>query len=221
LKRKEFNPKPVKKTLTCYILEGTWWSSRETPQILPYFQALANSGKGIELSHRTFRNLEDLMYWIRKIRKNEGAFLYIASHGVGLSLVPTSSNEKIENRKVIEALKEAKPGAISFLHFGCCEMIDANNRRACLDAYLTASNAKWVSGYDMAVDWLPSTLLDIALIAELAVPYYQDTRVKTPRLSIRGLKFIRDYEQLVRSLRFSAAYRDTQGYTRLYPARLH
>jgi hypothetical protein len=190
----------MKRNLTCYILEGTWWSTRETPQILPYFQALANSGKGIELSHRTFRNIDDLVYWIRKIRKNEGAFLYIASHGEGLKLVPTSKNEKINNTDVIEALKQAKPGAISFLHFGCCEMIDANNRRSCLDAYLTASNAKWVSGYDRTVDWLPSTLLDLALIAELAVPYYADARTTTPRLSIRGRNFINNYEQLVRSL---------------------
>jgi hypothetical protein len=211
----------MKKILPLYILEGTWWSNRETPQILPYFQALENSGNRIELSHRTFRNIDDLIYWMRKIPRNEGAFLYIACHGEGLSLVPTSRNEKVGNEEVVKALEMIKPGAVSFLHFGCCEMVDPFRRRDCLNSYLTASNARWVSGYVAEVDWLPSTLLDLALIAELAVPYHRDSRIIDPRLSVRTSYFIRNYEQLVRSLRFSAAYRNKKGETTLYPARLH
>lgn len=211
----------MKKVLSFYILEGTWWSTRETPQILPYFQALANSGNRIALSHRTFRNLDDLIYWIRRIPRNEGAFLYIASHGEDLCLIPTKREEKIANADVVKALSQARKGAISFLHFGCCEMIDAGDRRKCLNEYLNASNARWVSGYVDEVDWLPSTLLDLALIAELAVPYHSDARIIDPRLGVRTHNFIRNYEQLVRSLRFSAAYRNRKGKTTLYPARLH
>ncbi len=162
--------------ISCYVLEGTWWSNREVPQVLPYFQALENSGNRINLSHRTIRNIEDINYWVSKIRKNEKAFLYFACHGENQMLVP--SDNPISSDKLHRALRQAKEGAIEFIHFGCCEMISPNERRRSLEAYLSVSGAKWVSGYSKAIDWLPSMLLDLALIADLAIPYHE---LKFPR----------------------------------------
>lgn len=201
------------KPMTVYMLEGTWWSARETPQVLPYLQALENSGDKIKLAYSTIRNDDDIAYVVSKIKPNEHAFLYIACHGEEQSLYPVDE-EEITNEELCNALK-AKPGAIDFLHIGCCDMIKlkgTNARKESLKKYLDASGAIWVSGYATYVDWLPSTLLELALISELAIPY-NDKRIrkKAPRLSRRGESFIEDYKQLAKSLKFSGAYRNEKS----------
>jgi len=206
-------------SISCYIFEGTWWSNREVPQILPYFQALEISGNRIKLSHRTFRNADDISHWISRIPADERAFVYFACHGEKQQLVPVDGRSPIKNENLLDALATAKNDAIDFLHFGCCEMISENNRRKSLESYLLASNAKWVSGYAKTIDWLPSTLLDLALVAELAVPYYNDSKKKKVKLSFRGRRFLKYYEQLVRSLEFSGAYMNGCGNIELFPKR--
>ena len=201
------------------MLEGTWWSNREVPQVLPYFEALSNTGNRINLSHRTFRNVDDICYWVSKIKKNERAFLYFACHGENLRLIPADGRSPIENDKLIDALGNAKYGAIEFLHFGCCEMISREKRKDSLNKYLSASNAKWVSGYSESVDWLRSMLLDMALVADLAIPYHEDGKKKNVKLSFRGRRFMKDYEQLVRNLGFSGAYDNGAGKIELFPKR--
>jgi hypothetical protein len=201
------------------MLEGTWWSNREVPQVLPYFEALVKSGNRINLSHRTFRNAEDIAYWVSKIRKNEKAFLYFACHGENQNLVPADGRSPISNNKLLECLETAKEGAIEFIHFSCCEMLSRNNRRESLERYLKSSGAKWASGYSESADWLQSTLLDLALVADLAVPYHNDGKKKNVKLSFRGRSFLKDYEQLVRSLGFSGAYNNGRGKVELFPKR--
>jgi hypothetical protein len=205
-------------TISCYIFEGTWWNHRETPQILPFFLALQNSGNRINLSHRTFRNADDIGFWISKIKKDEKAFVYFACHGENLKLIPTDSNKAINNDELLKAIaNNAKSGAIEFLHFSCCEMISKENKRLTLKNYLNASKAKWVSGYSESVDWLESTLLDLTLIAKLALPYNNDSNKISPKLSIRAKNFSLNYEQLIRSLKFSGAYKNGKGEVELFP----
>lgn len=206
-------------TMPCYILEGTWWSNREVPQVLQYFSALANSGNRINLSHRTFRNAEDIRYCVSRIGKNERAFLYFACHGDDQQLVPADGRSPISNSDLLEALDSSKKGAIEFIHFGCCEMISSDNRRESLESYLVASKGKWASGYSKSPDWLQSTLFDLALVADLAVPYHNDGKEKRVKLSFRGRRFLKDYEQLVRSLGFSGAYNNKAGNIELFPRR--
>jgi len=205
--------------ISCYILEGTWWSNREVPQVLPYFQALEITGNRINLSLRTFRSVDDIAYWISKISRGERAFVYFACHGDKQQLVPSDGRSPISNSHLLNALTAAKDGAIDFLHFGCCEMISPGNRRESLESYLLASKSKWVSGYSKSVDWLQSTLLDLALVAELAVPYHNDRKRGNVKLSFRGRKFLKNYEQLVRSLEFSGAYKNGNNKVELFPKR--
>lgn len=204
-----------KMTMTLYILEGSWWNNREVPQVLPYFQALENSGNRINLSHRTFRNVEDIEYWVSKIPKNEKAFLYFACHGEDQKLIPADGRSPISNEKLLNSLRVAKKGAIEFVHFSCCEMISPDNRSKSLKGYLGASNAKWVSGYSERVDWLQSIFLDLALITNLAIPYHNERN----GFSYKGRSFLNDYEQLVRSLGFSGGYNNGRGKVQLFPQR--
>jgi hypothetical protein len=201
------------------ILEGTWWSNHEVPLVLPYFQALASSHRGIDVSHRTFRNASDIEHYVKKIKTGSGAFLYFACHGDQGHLVPANWRSKIPPEELYNALGGAKSDAVSFVHFGCCEMVTDGKRRESHQAVLDASGAIWTSGYVRTVDWLQSTFLDLALITEVFVPQSGIQDGRTKRLSAKAKAFLEDYEQLARQLGFSAMSKVTGG-TKLFPERL-
>jgi len=203
----------------CIILEGSWWRAHEPPLILPYFQALASSHHGFNLSHRTIRSADDIDYWIKKVPKGSRSFVYFACHGENLELQPVGRRSHVTRERLLNALSNAKDGAIAFLHFGCCEMIDAAHRRQNLQSLADSSRAYWVSGYTTSVDWLTSTLLDLALAAELYLAFADAGLKRGPKLQANAKRFIANYEHLARRLGFSGlSY--LYGGNRLFPARL-
>ncbi len=201
-----------------WILEGVWWQNREAPHVLPYFEALQRSHGPLALAHKSFRSAEDIEFWVKRISKNASVFLYFACHGSNLDLQPVDGRSSIHREDLLAALKCAKPGAIAFLHFGCCEMVDASNRRATLNELAEACGARWVSGYTESVDWLQSTLIDLAVVGDLYIPYH---RMKRPQIRPRAKKFVTRYEQLARELGFSGLATDSAGTGWLVPQRLH
>jgi hypothetical protein len=201
------------------VLEGAWWSNHEVPLVLPYFHALSISHRDIDLSHRTIRSVEDIGFYVKRIPKNSGAMLYFACHGEELHLEPVGKRAKINQQELLDALGEAKEGAVSFVHFGCCEMIDPNARRETHQKILAASGAKWSSGYTTSVDWLQSMFLDLALVKEVFVPQCASEDGRVTRLKKRASEFVSSYEQLVRKLGFSVLANVTGG-AQLFPDRL-
>jgi hypothetical protein len=209
-----------KRRAPCYIFEGTWWANREVLQVLPYLQALRESDGHLDLSHRTFRSANDLTYWFGRIPRTERAFVYVACHASDGNLYPTDGRSPVVWEKLCEALGAARPGAMEFLHFGSCGIVDARDRRGSLESLADASNARWVSGYVRPIDWLPSMLLDLALVGELFLPFYHETRTRRPHLKARTHWFLRSYEQLARELGFSGLARNLAGVDALIPRRL-
>jgi hypothetical protein len=205
----------------CYILEGSWWKAHELPQVLPYFQALAATQGTISLAHRTIRSIDDIAYWVKKIPKNGRSFLYFACHGEGLDLLPGGRRSRVSRDALLDVLSEAKVGAIAFLHFGCCEMVDPRHRRRSLQDLADASGAYWVSGYTSSVDWLRSMFLDLALLAEVYLTFAKTGNRRGPKLQSHVQRFIRDYEQLARALGFSGLSRGVVAKDNLFPQRLH
>ena len=202
-----------------YILEGTWWSNKEVPLVLPYFSALASSHRGFELSHRTIRTAADIAHYVGGIPTGANAFVYIACHGQGTTLLPAGKKSAVPYAETVNALGTAKkkPGAVSFVHFGCCEMVGPN-RRGSHAAILEATGAKWASGYTKSVDWLRSTFLDLALIVDVFQPFIARKNKMGPKIKHGAKGFMRDYDQLARSLGFSALSH-VSGTTQLFPAR--
>jgi hypothetical protein len=210
----------MSKRAPVYILEGTWWSNHEVPLILPYFHALATSHREIDLSHRTIRGADDIAYYVSKISRNAGAFLYFACHGKRQRLSPSDGRSTVPPEELLAALSQAKAGAIAFVHFGCCEMVATSARRQTHEKISGATGARWVSGYTTPVDWLQSTLLDIALVSEVFVPDHQAKAKQGRKLKPRAEQFIKNYEQLARELGFSALAETSSGQL-LFPERLH
>jgi len=145
--------------------------------------------------------------------------LYFACHGEKLHLKPARERDRVNQAELLAALDTAKEGAVSFIHFGCCEMIAPNARRETHQRILNASKAKWSSGYTKDVDWLQSMLLDLALVTEVFVPQCASTDGRVTQLKKKATDFVCFYEQLARELGFSALSRVTVG-AELFPARL-
>lgn len=202
------------------ILEGSWWSNHEVPLVLPYFNALATSHREIDLSHKSIRGADDIAYYVSRISKNAGAMLYFACHGSDLSLYPADGRSPIRQDALSKALAGAKEGAISFIHFGCCEMVAASDRRGSHQRILDCCEAKWVSGYTKSIDWLQSIFLDLALVSEVFVPDHKASDGRNAPLKRQADNFIKMYEQLARELGFSALSKVSAG-PLLFPERLH
>ena len=202
------------------ILEGLWWSNHEVPLVLPYFNALASSHSEIDLCHRTIRCVEDIEYYVSHISKNAGAMLYFACHGSDLKLYPTDKRSPISQEALLNALTKAKQGAVSFIHFGCCEMVATNDRRTNHLKVLKTCGAKWASGYTKSINWLQSTLLDLALVAEVFVQDHKISDGRTAPLKTQTENFVRMYEHLARELGFSVLAKVSSGF-KLAPERLH
>lgn len=200
------------------ILEGAWSDEHELPQILPYFQALAVTHDDIEIAHRTFRNADDIAFYVSQIGKNEGVMLYFACHGYKGALQP-SAGTQITLDDVETALGKAEAGAIAFVHFGSCEMVIHGRRRESHLKIMQACGAKWVSGYTKPVDWLPSTFLDLMLVAGIYAPQHGQSDGRAKRINHNANSFYEMYEQTARTLGFSALSVDAAG-ERLYPAAL-
>lgn len=202
------------------ILEGAWEETHESPKILPFFVALANTNTDIELKHRTFRNTDDIRHYVSSIPKGAKAMLYFACHGADRELAPEHKGPRITEIELLEALKSSNEGAISFIHFGCCEMVSEAKRRKWHENILEASGARWCSGYTKSVDWLASTLLDMALVSEVFVPSNLAADGRSAPLKRKADAFIHNYEQLARSMGFSALTNVSAG-PLLFPMRLH
>jgi hypothetical protein len=201
------------------ILEGAWEDEHEVPQILPYFQALAvTHPDDIEISHRTFRNVNDIEFYASQIGKNEGVLLYFACHG-GDGMLQPSGDTSISLDLVAQALGKAREGAIAFVHFGSCEMVLAGRRRESHRTIMDACGAKWVSGYTKSVDWLPSTFLDLMLVTSIFKPQHGETDGRAARINHNANRFFEMYEQTARHLGFSALSVNATG-EKLYPAAL-
>ena len=206
--------------VSLYVLEGAWDKPHEAPQVLPYFEAYANTFRAIDFNHRTFRCIEDVEYYVSRLPKGKRAFLYFACHGEVGSLIPSDAKNKIPSAKINNALSRAKENAIGFVHFGCCSYVRAepNARRATLSAIQSASGAAWVSGYTTDVDWLPSTLLDLALINDIYVPWAREPTQKAKhekRINV----FSKSYAELCKALGLSAL-NNVSGNEKLFPSKV-
>lgn len=196
--------KSKKKTpskLKIMILEGAWEKPTQQPQILPFFNALAAAQGDYLVMYRTFRNNDDIKYYVNKLEKNGEYLLYFSCHAKDLKLQPAGKANKIELNELLDALKGAKKKhAIKYIHFGCCEMVSKNDCKKSLGEFMNASGAQWASGYTKDIDWIPSTLLDLAIIEEiLCYAHFGEGKHK-----LKIVEFLKTYGSLVKSIGFRA-----------------
>ena len=164
------------------ILEGTWWSNHEVPLILPYFHALATSHREIDLSHRTIRGADDIAYYVRRSRATRGHFSTLPAMGSGSGFRPPMAVRRFRPRDCSRPWRRRKPARLRSCTSGAARWSRRRHAARPMRRSRRRPGARWVSGYTTPVDWLQSTLLDIALVSEVFVPDHQaqaETSAKT------------------------------------------
>ena len=152
---------------TVVVLEHIWddrpLALNKDVSVLPYIDGVCRLSD-YELFYGKYVGGVGFDEWIERFKtildyKDRRIILYLAGHGSNRSL----------GGKNIKTLLETVWKAANYLNIEGCilggcfvgQNIDEIKRS------MTASNLTWVVGYKHAVDWLPSTLLDINIISTM------------------------------------------------------
>ncbi len=92
-----------------YVFEGSWSRRNEAPQVLPYLQAYEQTYRDVRIHHRTFRNSDDLGYYLSEIAARDRAFVYVACHAQNDYLNPSDEAGRIGYDTLVDLLHE--PGS--------------------------------------------------------------------------------------------------------------
>ena len=171
-----------------YCLEiGEWFgSAKQTHSVEPILQLL-NRCKKNPYIHRDIATHEELVYylqhWTQK-RFSSHPILYLAFHGTPGCLLlrrPSGREKSLPLDQVLEPLLGACKGR--FIHFGACSAVDVHGRT--LNRYLRETHAIGLSGFNADVDWLDSTLFELALLDSLVSTAFRRDSLRRMQRSLR------------------------------------
>lgn len=145
------------------LLESPWWLPRENPMrasCLPFFEGLERLHDGFNIYYSTFYDTagfeaalaQDLIHTAEKRQ-----ILYIGAHGERRSIADGRASTILS--KV--SLHGRRIGGVII---SSCQVAD---REENLIAVLNDGKINWVFGYVHAVNWLGSTLLELAIVESL------------------------------------------------------
>jgi len=145
------------------LLESPWWLPRENPMrasCLPFFEGLERLHDGFNIYYSTFYDTagfeaalaQDLIHTAEKRQ-----ILYIGAHGERRSIA--------DGRASTILSKVSQHGRrIGGVIISSCQVAD---REQNLIAVLNDGKINWVFGYTRAINWLGSTLLEVAIVESL------------------------------------------------------
>ena len=158
---------------TVVVIEHTW-NDNPTPHnkdvsVLPYIDGICRL-HNYELFYGRYIDEHGFYEWINRFgeilrSKDRRIILYLAGHGSNNSLGGIDLKILLKN-VWIAANNLNVEGCILG---GCFVGQNIDNMKS----WMTDSKLTWIVGYRYAVDWLPSTLLDMSIISE-ALSYEQD-----------------------------------------------
>lgn len=150
-----------------FCLEGDWdergFQSRLTVEHL--LRLMQEAGSVADYTHRDVATREELTYYLSRLQSiHRFKVIYLAFHGTedGLDL---SHGTTIN----LDELADLADGAFkdAAVHLGSCAVI-AQQSAAELARFCRRSGARLVSGYRNDVAWIPSAMLDMAVLNVLA-----------------------------------------------------
>jgi hypothetical protein len=150
------------------VLESMWNKKggllEDEPSVLPYLKAIRQSlaweGIRIQLVYRRFYSSYDLGLLLAEVRRR-GTFqiCYIASHGQRRKLV--GFGDKVIRLESLVRYCRRSP-RISYI-FGACDFVTPDTARK----FLLATGARFVAGYQRAIPWTESMLVDCLFLSYL------------------------------------------------------
>lgn len=150
------------------VLESAWNRRgrllEEEPSVFPYLdairQSLAWEGTRINLVYRRFHSAQDLGLLVSEARRRRGFQLcYIASHGQRGKLIGMG-NQVVRLETLAVHCRSSR--GIGYI-FGACDFVTPDTAQQ----FLQATGARFVAGYQKAIPWTESMLIDCLFLSYL------------------------------------------------------
>ena len=151
------------------VLESMWNRKgqllEDEPSVLPYLKAIKQSlaweGIRINLVYRRFYSNYDLGLLLEEVRRRRSSFqvCYIASHGKRRTLMGIG-NRVIRLSALVEHCRLSR--RIGYI-FGACDFVTPDTARD----FLVRTGARFVAGYQKAIPWTESMLVDCLFLSYL------------------------------------------------------
>lgn len=168
-------------------LETDWGinnSSRrlvDSATVKPLFDFISNcSYLNFKVTYKTVSTVEELRFLLSQMRKNQNSdfdIVYFAFHGAKgkIQLFEAKDVNTYSRLVSLEELSEMAEGCLSGkkVMFGSCSTLSAAESR--INSFMEKTGATMVSGYKKSVDYVRSSILDLALISEIAVSRKQSS----------------------------------------------
>ena len=154
------------------VIESPWWTpdeKRKRPSVLPMLQGMGNLTDQISIYHSYFYEkhgfraaLKDDLSHTRENR----LFLYLAAHGKQRTVGGAGETPGFLLSTLINELKRNNPQYrnIEGVLLGSCEI---GRNTAELMHGLTGTKITWLFGYTCEIDWLTTTMIDVAILERM------------------------------------------------------
>jgi len=150
------------------VLESMWNRKgrllEEEPSVLPYLKAIRQSlaweGIRVHLVYRRFYSNYDLGLLLEEVRRRRTfQVCYVASHGQRRKLVGLG-DKVIHLENLVEYCRPSP--RIGYI-FGACDFVTPDTAQT----FLAATGARFVAGYQKAIPWTESMLVDCLFLSYL------------------------------------------------------
>jgi hypothetical protein len=151
------------------VLESMWNKKGrlldDEPSVLPYLKAIRQSlaweGIRVNLVYRRFYSSYDLGLLLEEVRRRRRSFqvCYIASHGQRRKLV--GIGDKVIRLETL--VDHCRPSRGTGYIFGACDFVTPDTARN----FLLSTGARFVAGYQKAIPWTESMLVDCLFLSYL------------------------------------------------------
>jgi hypothetical protein len=176
------------------VLESMWNKKGrlldDEPSVLPYLKAIRQSlaweGIRVNLVYRRFYSSYDLGLLLEEVRRRRRSFqvCYIASHGQRRKLV--GIGDKVIRLETL--VDHCRPSTGTGYIFGACDFVTADTAKN----FLLSTGARFVAGYQKAIPWTESMLVDCLFLSYLLGGTMKWVRTKhgerMPAPRARGLR---------------------------------
>jgi hypothetical protein len=176
------------------VLESMWNRRGrlldEEPSVLPYLKAIRQSmaweGISVNLVYRRFYSSYDLSLMLEEVRRRRSfQVCYIASHGQRRKLLGIGA-KMIRLEKLID---HCRPSPRVGYIFGACDFVTSDTARN----FLLSTGARFVAGYQKAIPWTESMLVDCLFLSYLLGGTMKWVRTKHGE-RIPPLRALEDFE---------------------------
>ena len=180
-----------------FCLEGEWERSlKSRSSILPTLEFLEQNDK-VKYVFRKVAMKEDLCFYLNKALRAEFRYypiINLAFHGSSQE-IEMASGKNVSLSELAEEFEGLFEGKI--IHFGSCSTLRASEE--VLRDFMKRTDALIVSGYTKKIDFIDSSLFDIAYFSLLQ---------RYDRLSYVNARLAKDYAGLYERLGFNMVHKN-------------